>query len=193
MNAPRAWEPAAFEARYAAAADPWDFRSSPYERERFGAIIEALGPGPWGHVLEPACSNGELTALLAERSTRVTAFDVAPTAVALAGDRCAHLAHVELHQGALEEVGRLISEPVDTVVFAEVGYYFTESELAQHLTGLRSHCRPGARFVACHWLGHSADHRIHGRAVHRCLVRELGEPEGGGDGPGYRLDWWVLS
>lgn len=156
--------PAFFEALYRADPDPWSFASDDAETARYEALLDLLGPGPLGEVLEPGCSIGVLTARLAERSSRVIAFDVAPSAVETARARCQGLDHVDLHVGGLPEDVPL--RPVDVVVWSEVGYYFSPAVLDEVVDRLVGALRPGGRLVACHWRGRSPDHARTGDEVH---------------------------
>lgn len=187
------WSPEAFEGRYAAAADPWCFATSPYEVGRYEAIIEQLGPDRFGTAYEPACAEGVLTERLAPRCDRLLSVDVSPTAIERASDRCAALPNVEVRVGS-------ITDPppgdLDLVVMSEVGYYFALVELDLIIASLADALAPAGLLVACHWRGHSDDHRLHGSEVHARLETQL-------DGrlrhrshrvePGYLLDSWVAS
>lgn len=176
------WSPAAFEARYRAEPDPWDFASSGYERGRYRAIMAALPQPRYRSAYEPGCAIGELTALLAGRSTRVTAVDVSPTAVARAQARCGNLPGVSVSVGSvLDDPG----EGHDLVVMSEIGYYFTEFDLDGVLDRLVGALLPGGDLVVCHWTGTSVDHRLSGAQVHQRvaprsdLVPLLAEDHGG--------------
>jgi SAM-dependent methyltransferase len=83
-----ACSPEAFETMYRQSRDPWNFATSEYERGRYRAILDALLRGSYRRAFEPGCSIGELTARLACRCDRIVATDVAPSAVALARERC---------------------------------------------------------------------------------------------------------
>ena len=51
---------------------------------------------------------------------------------------------------------------------------------------------PGGTLIAIHWLGHSADHVLHGDEVHATLaeVSDL-DHAGAFRDPGFRVDWWT--
>lgn len=187
------WSPEAFEARYVANIDPWSFATSSYEDARYQAILDELGSGRFTNAYEPGCSVGVLTERLAPRCDRLLAVDVSATAVARACARCIG------HPGLEVRVGSITDAPppdLDLVVMSEVGYYFELAELDRIIDSLADALHPGARLVACHWRGHSDDHRLHGSEVHARLGDRL-------DGrlrhrshrvePGYLLDTWVAS
>ena len=56
-----------FRRLYARSADPWAFRTSAYEKEKYRQTIAALGERRFRSGFEPGCSIGVLTRMLAER------------------------------------------------------------------------------------------------------------------------------
>jgi len=160
-----------FESLYRADPDPWNFAGDPYERERFAATLEAVGPGPFRRVLEPGCSTGEITCLLAGRSEAVVAMDIAPSAVARARTRCQGLVHVEIRHTGLPAA---IEGTFDLVVFSEIGYYFQAGPLADVVDALVERLDIGGRFVSVHWTGTSADHVLTGEEVQRIVAARPG-------------------
>lgn len=184
-----AWSAEAFEHRYQQQPDPWDFRTSPYEQGRYRAIVDALDRPRYRFAYEPACSVGELTCRLARVCDRVRAVDVSPTAVAAACERCADLPGVEVEVASVADDD---IPPVDLVVFSELGYYFDEGELDVTIDRLVSSMEPGGCLVACHWLGHSEDHRLHGTTVHQHLSgHPTLLPRLHQDHEGFVLDTWM--
>lgn len=168
------WSPAAFEERYAAAGDPWSFATSSYELDRYETVLGALRPEPHRYRIayEPACSVGVLTARLQPRCDALFASDVSPSAVARARLRCGRRDGLQIDVGSVQQ-GPCTTEPLDLVVFSEVGYYFGASELAVLVGAVRSALGPGGDLVACHWTGTSADHQLGGRTVHEIMARTL--------------------
>lgn len=194
---------AAFEARYRAEPDPWDFAGSPYERSRYDAVLRALPRPRYARALEPGCSIGVLTARLALRCDRLDAIDVAPTAVARARQRCAWLPHVSVAVGRWpDDVTDTAGPGYDLIVLSEVGYYVSRPRLATDLSTLDRVAAPRADLVAVHWLGTSDDHVLHGTEVHDEIASTLGRSLGwrhldGAERPGpsggFRLDVWRRS
>lgn len=159
-----------FDQLYRNLNDPWNFRNSVYERERYHAIVECIGDREYESAFEPGCAIGELTRLLAPYCNTLDALDCSITAVQRARTRCREYPQVNVRQGALP--GDLPTKNTDLIVVSEVGYYFTPVELASLVAQLWSKLRVGGRLVACHWLGHSNDHWLHGAEVHQ-LIREV--------------------
>ena len=178
-----------FEAKYRDSADPWSFASSAYEQGRYAVILAALQHRRYRSTVEPGCSVGVLTERLAAISDWVEAFDLSPTAVEQARQRCAQLANVSLASSSLCE--RLPLLGFDLIILSEIGYYFTASEWRSITGRLVSDSAPGTTILAAHWLGTSPDHRMHGDEVH-AILREnplltLAHQE---RHQGFRLDRW---
>ncbi len=176
-----------FETMYAEREDPWEFASSQYERDRYAAIVRALGNRRYRRAFEPGCSIGILTPQLAAFCDRVEAMDISPTAVERARLRCEALPNVQILCGSLPET--IPNEEIDLVVFSEIGYYFTETQLSSVATELVKQMSPEGTFLAAHWLGSSQDHVLDGDRVHSVMKTipnlSLMQSE---RFPGFRLD-----
>ena len=180
----------AFEQRYQASADPWDFAASPYELGRYEAILRTLRRPRYRLAFEPGCSVGVLTSKLAQRCDFVVATEVSPTALEEARRRCSDATNIQFE---LRDVADALPPGrFDLIVFSEIGYYFSAEELAQVAQALAEALEPGGELIAVHWLGESEDHVLHGDVVHQTLEQVL---------PlnrftsirhsGYRLDGWT--
>jgi SAM-dependent methyltransferase len=178
-----------FDARYQASMDPWQFASSPYELNRYQATLKALARARYRRGFEPGCSVGVLTAALARRVNHLIACDISPGATAWARERCRELVNVEIYQRDIAE-----GPPrgtFDLIVFSELGYYFSSHRLSAMARQLADRLDPGGDFIAVHWLGHSADHFLHGDEVHGVLAQALlCKHIGGSCHAGFRIDSW---
>jgi cyclopropane fatty-acyl-phospholipid synthase-like methyltransferase len=178
-----------FERLYAASEDPWRFATSSYETGRHRTTLAALRRGSYRRAFEPGCSIGGLTTGLAQRCESVVATELVAAAVATARRRCAAFANVEIRQADVAvdaPPGRF-----DLIVFSEIGYYFEPTTLAGIIATLTAALEPGGEFLAVHWLGRSADHVLHGDAVHYVLGTHLTlDWIGGARHPEFRLDCW---
>ena len=179
---------------YVTREDPWDFAGSRYENDRYAATLRALGDRRYRRAFEPGCSIGVLTAQLAGICDSVEASDISPTAVARARHRCQHLSNVQLSCASLSDA--IPQSEFDLIVFSEIGYYFTETQLAAvaaRLVGQMS-SRAESTFLAVHWLGSSADHLLDGDRVHEILMTLpqliLVHSE---RHAGFRLDRWTVA
>jgi hypothetical protein len=180
----------AFDARYRRSADPWDFATSAYERERYRTTIASLTRPSYRRAFEPACSIGELTARLAPLCAEVIATDISGAAVSRARQRCGALANVRVGHANIADGSP--PGPFDLIVFSEVGYYFDRSTLVGIAADLEGKLVVGGEFVAVHWLGQSPDHVLHGDTVHELLAGCLSlEWLKGGRHEGFRIDTWT--
>jgi SAM-dependent methyltransferase len=138
-----------FEDKYRRDIDPWQFRSSDYEREKYQATIAALSRPRFADALELGCSIGVLTALLAERCDAITAIDASPTAIAAA--RELRIANATFQVATLPDdfpAGRF-----DLIVLSEVLYYFDEPDLQKIAALCAEALQPDGEIILCHWLG----------------------------------------
>jgi SAM-dependent methyltransferase len=182
-----------FERKYRADGDPWNFATSPYEQQRYEIILRAIDHRRYRRALEPGCSVGVLTSRLASFCEEVAAFDISPSAVTSARERCSGLANVHLSCTSFSE-GRVDGQ-FDLIVLSEIGYYFEVPELRRIATCLMSHLLPGGVILAAHWLGASSDHVLTGDTVHEVLHSTF-EQEGlalelADNYPAFRLDRWT--
>lgn len=181
-----------FERLYQSDSDPWQFAQSPYELDRYTTILEWLNRDRYGYAFEPGCSVGVLTLRLAGRCDRLRAMDVSPSAVRHAQQRCSALTNVELEVGDVSALG--VTPLFDLIVFSEIGYYFTTTHLRAIACGLAERLTVAGEFVACHWLGHSADHVLHGDEVHSILLQSLPLRHHRGQRQDkFRIDSWTRS
>lgn len=160
-----------FERMYSGSVDPWDFAGSWYELRRYGLLVASLPKRRYRVGFEPACSVGVLTEMLAERCEELHAVDVVHTAAEQARRRVesAGLNHVYVRTADAREPWPRAS--CDLLVLSEFLYYTPADGLDALIGALLELAEPGATVAACHWLGHSADHRCHGEDVHAALGR----------------------
>ncbi|WP_420392162.1 class I SAM-dependent methyltransferase [Acuticoccus sp.] len=130
---------------YATSPDPWQFRTSPYERAKFVATLEALARPTYGAILEVGCGNGELGRLLRRRCERYVGLD----AVASALDE----ARRAVPDGEFVEAylpGPLPDGAFDAVVLSEI-LYFLDADGIGTLTREIAGRWPGAEVLAVHY------------------------------------------
>jgi trans-aconitate methyltransferase len=181
-----------FERLYRLHADPWAFESSDYERDRYAAILRSLHRRHYDYAFEPGCSIGVLTSMLAPRCRQLLAMDVAPSAVLRATQRCSELSNVEIRVGDLRVLPS--SRVFDLIVFSEIGYYFTAEHLRELARNLFALLALHGELLACHWLGHSSDHVLHGDDVHSVLLQTMPSiPRHSERQQQFRIDSWIRS
>lgn len=160
--------PEYFEEKYKADIDPWQFRTSEYERDKYRATIKSLDKDNYATALEVGCSIGVLTRLLSPRCDSLLAIDASVTAIEAAKStndasvtfRVANLP-VEFPEGSF-----------DLIVLSEVLYYFDESDLARVAKSCSDAIAPGGEIVLCHWLGET-DYPLTGIEASELFEREI--------------------
>ncbi len=190
MNRCADTSPAFFESIYRSAPDPWNFERSPYETDRYACMLDALGGRHFDRAYEPGCSIGVFTERLAPFCRELVACDASATAVERARERLRRFPQASVTRAALPD--ELSEGSFDLIVLAEIGYYFEPGVLQRLVRELMARLRPGGIVLGCHWLGHSADHVLHGADVHALidesgLVPDVPRPV---SGDGYQLDIW---
>jgi len=161
-----------FDDLYDAHADPWGFQDRWYERRKRTLTLAALPLRRYRYAFEPGCSLGVLTAELAGRCDRILATDVAPAALAAAGERLADHEGVELRRWALGQAWP--PGPFDLVVLSEVLYYLDAELLGQVLIEATQALEPGGTLLAVHWRHPVSDYPLGGDRVHAEIARTTG-------------------
>ncbi|MDB5654756.1 MAG: NodS [Tardiphaga sp.] len=149
-----------FEDKYRANIDPWQFRSSDYEKQKYQATIGALRKSRYAHALEVGCSIGVLTSLLAQRCDSVLAIDASTTAIAAA--RQTSLGNVTFEVATLPQ--NFPTGQFDLIMLSEVLYYFTEVDLKRVTALCLEALRPSGEIILCHWLG-TTDYPLPGQTA----------------------------
>lgn len=178
-----------FEARYRAAADPWQAGTSAYEQHKRERTLAACGDGPFASACDLGSGTGHLSQELAARSEALLALDGAPSAVAATAARLADHPGAEARKADLP--GELPVGPFDLVVASEVLYYLSAAELTDVLGWLESALAPEGRLVAVHWTGEAPDlgqdaHAVHAALLAHPALQALAPTHD--DPAGYRLD-----
>ena len=135
------------QALYADGDDPWDFRTSVYEHDKFRATAQSLLRPAYASALELGCGNGELARHIAPRCRTYTGVD----AVACALD-AARRAVPAGHFVQTYLPCDLPRGPHDLIVLSEVLYFLCHDgllSLGQQI--LRRW--PAAEVIAVTWLG----------------------------------------
>ncbi|GEL23401.1 hypothetical protein PSU4_23550 [Pseudonocardia sulfidoxydans NBRC 16205] len=167
LRAPRrAGAPAArFADLYATRdGDPWDTRTSWYERRKRAVALACLPRERYRSAAEPGCGTGELTRELAHRCDAVHASDFAPAAVVAARAAVDGAGHVTVAEAALPEVAALPAG-IDLAVLSEVLYYLSAADLDATLDRLADAVVPGGDVLVVHWRGWPEEAPHDARAV----------------------------
>jgi len=162
-----------FEALYAADEDPWDVRTTWYEKRKRAILLASLGQARYRSAFEPGCGNGEMSAALAPRCGRLLACDGAASAVAAARRRLHGAAPqaVRIEQRSLPAQWPA-DERFDLVVISELAYYFDAAALHDLLARTHAMLDAGGELVMCHYL-HDFDDRMSATADAHAMAGRL--------------------
>ena len=191
QNQPHTLPPEYFDQVYQANRDPWDFETSPYERNKYAATLAALPREYYAAAFEIGCSLGVLTAQLAPRCGNLLAVDVSEAALTQARTRCANLPQVELR--LMRVPAEFPTRQFDLILLSEVGYYWSAADLARAGTQLLNSLRPGGQLLLVHWTPPVHDYPLTGDDVHEFFLAQTTEAGPlryltGQRHPTYRLD-----
>lgn len=121
---------AGFEAKFTQDDDPWRTFDDRDEALKRRAILHAMGPGPWGRVLEVAAGNGSNSAAIAPRALRLDATEATASGTALVA-RAVQARGKRARAIRLKVPSRLPRTRYDIVVIAELIYYLSPRALAR--------------------------------------------------------------
>jgi SAM-dependent methyltransferase len=153
-----------FDRLYAASEDPYGFRTRWYERRKFALTAAALSRERYRSGLDVGCSNGELSARLADRCERFLACDGSARAVALARARLRDRPHAQVLHWTLP--AQWPAGEFDLIVISELGYFLEPSPLDALLGAARASLAEDGEVVLVHWTGANADAPLDGARVH---------------------------
>jgi SAM-dependent methyltransferase len=160
-----------FEQMFEASDDPWSFRTRWYEKRKRELTLASLPRQRYQRVFEPACANGELSAVLAGRSDALFCQDINAKAVTLARQRLSGLQHVRVEQARIPQDWP--SGEFDLIVLSEVGYFLDAGEWHQVIEQTLRSLSPAGGVLACHWSHPIEGCSQDGRDVHGALAERL--------------------
>jgi predicted TPR repeat methyltransferase len=147
--------PAHFQRLYDASSDPWQFRTSRYEQEKYQSTIDGLGHRQFRSGFEPGCSIGVLTRLLAVRCDELLAVDVVEQALTAARMTCADQPWVRFER---MQVPREWPDAVfDLIVLSEVLYFLSPTDITSTANRTFATLEAGGLVVLVNWRGRSSD------------------------------------
>ncbi|MGG5260345.1 PIG-L family deacetylase [Phycicoccus avicenniae] len=161
-----------FDAMYAEGEhDPWGFEGSFSERRKRVLTTAVLRRPRYRRIVEVGCATGILTRELASRADEVVALDVSGEALAVAR-RDAPPTVRWVHGAAPRDVPE---GEADLVVFSEVGYFLTPTELLETLRRVRRSLAPGGEVVLVHWRHPTEGVPLDGPTVHDVALAALAD------------------
>lgn len=151
--------------------DPWAYRRRWYEKRKRDLTLACLPRQRYRRGFEPGCSNGELSAELAQRCDQLLCTDLNAQAVALAQERLAGIEGVDVRQCSLPEDWP--PGEFDLIVLSEVGYYLAPEAWKLVAARAGKSLAAGGCVLACHWLHPIEGCQMDGHVVHQILARKL--------------------
>lgn len=166
-----------FEELFASDPDPWSYRSDFEEMRRHRLLLAMLDSPIYERTFEPACATGTLTALLAQRSKELVAWDGSANAIRHARTLLSELPNVHVESRTIPS-----SWPdgkFNLIVLSDFLYYLPANEITKVALAARSSVAPSGMILSCHWRGVAHDFLTPGGdAVHGVLTDTLGEANG---------------
>jgi SAM-dependent methyltransferase len=140
---------AGFDAKFEASDDPWRTFDDLDERLKHRAILHAMGPGPWGRVLEIAAGNGSNSAAIAPRALRLDATEATSSGTALVA-KAIRVRPKRARAIRLAVPARLPRSRYDVVVIAELLYYLSPAAMRRTARDTASALGPRGLLVLAH-------------------------------------------
>lgn len=110
-----------FERLYRRRTDPWNYRTSDYERKKYRQVLEILPRRSYSRILEVGSSEGVFTELLGPLGVEVLGVDISEVACERARGRCAAFPNIRFQ--AADIVEDRLEGSFDLIFCAEVLYY----------------------------------------------------------------------
>jgi predicted TPR repeat methyltransferase len=152
-----------FQRIYDASKDPWNYRTSDYEKAKRDATIAALDGRRFRSGLEVGCSIGELTHRLADCCDRWLGLDFIDKALAAARAKCANQAWVSFRNV------RVPSEwpegLFDLIVLSEVLYFLSPDDNVRLAARCKGSLTADGIILLVNWLEQSPDDPCSGDAA----------------------------
>jgi SAM-dependent methyltransferase len=178
-----------FERLYERDADPWRYRSSPYEERKHAATIASLAQPRYARALDLGCSIGVLSQRLAAICDEVVAVDTSMRALTMARESCR--ANITFKQAHLP--GGDWGEGFDLIVLSEILCYLQKPAIAVLARRIQQAALPGAECIAVHGTGYNGC-SLSGDAVSEVFRQALpGTPLASFRTRHYRLDHWCIA
>ena len=150
----RSRDAAYFEGLYAADPDPWRFKTSAYEAEKYAATVAAVADRRYAAGLEVGCSIGVLSERIAPLCDSFLGLDITEVPLVEARARCAGLAHA--HFACMAVPGDWPTGRFDLILLSEVLYFLSEADIRATAARVRSSLAPGGRVLLVNWIGEPA-------------------------------------
>jgi predicted TPR repeat methyltransferase len=153
--------------------DPFQYRRRWYEARKRALTLACLPRQRYRSAWELGCSNGVLSAALAERCDALLGTDLSAAALADAASSTVAWPNVRFEQAHHPQdwpPGRF-----DLIVVSEVGYYLPPDELSDMAARLRTSLTDDGLLLACHWVHPFAEALSTASQVHQAFASGMHE------------------
>lgn len=156
-------------------ADPWNYRTSPYEIRKRAVTLACLPQWRYGSAFEPGCANGVLSEQLLTRCDQLLCADASTAALGRAAEQVGMRPGLTWRQMSVPE--EWPTERFDLIVLSELLYYLDTP--ACHAVAQRcvASLRPGGTLLACHWR-QSADDFLSTGEISHAVLQEVFDASG---------------
>jgi SAM-dependent methyltransferase len=165
---------AGFDAKFAAADDPWRTFDDADEALKRRAILHAIGGGPLGRVIEVAAGNGSNSAAIARRALHLDATEATQSGTRLVArairDRPKRARAIRLTVPAR----RLPRDRYDVAVVAELIYYLSPLAMERTARQMAGALRAGGVMVLAHHRIDFPDFAQHAATIQRRFLAATG-------------------
>ncbi len=158
-----------FDDMYQKNSDPWNFKKSEYEAQKYTATIAALPRPRYRSGFEIGCSIGVLTEKLAQKSEKLLAVDITERALEQARERCQNLPQVRFANLFVPET--YPNEKFDLTMLSEVGYFWSRQDLTKAYYLIAEHLEPGGHLLMVHWTPFVPEFPRTGDEVHDTFLK----------------------
>src|SRR5882762_1025099 len=136
-----------FERLYLENPDPWNYRSSEYERRKYERVLACAlkWRSASGSALEVGCSVGVFSGMLARHFDKVTAIDVSKEALAAATHHNHALKNVRFMHRELQSLDT--DDQYDVIFCAEILYYIAKKDVPIVCQQLEKHLSAGGAIL----------------------------------------------
>lgn len=158
-----------FDRKFVDDDDPWSTFTNWDEAVKRRAILHAMGPGPWGRVLELAAGNGSNSIAIAARALRLDATEATASGTAL-------VSRALMGRRRARALKLIVPAPLprpryDIVVIAEVIYYLSGRDMARTARDVAAVLRAGGTLVLAHHRVEYPDFAQHAAHLQRAFLR----------------------
>jgi cyclopropane fatty-acyl-phospholipid synthase-like methyltransferase len=175
-----------FERIYAADPDPWKFTTSAYEQAKYAATLAMVADRHYGTALEVGCSIGVLSRQIAPLCDAFLGLDITETPLVAARARCADIPQARFARLAVPT--EWPDGAFDLILFSEVLYFLSGTDLRQTAVLARTSLAPGGRVLLVNWTGKLDDPQQGDEAAEGFIAASGLAVTRQERGEGYRID-----